>query len=404
MAAPTLSDAEIAQLQKEALKQQSTIDTLNAAIPAKAARAAELAVADGAFKKFFDYYNDDIIGNYDTEQKALNGIYIVDPITEADIEGPANIDGSVRTTPSLPDTDLIRVTEFDGGGTSSVSITEPSYIADQANIENRLVNGYSSSSGFNPGTAVTTSNLSSASTQVSVTDPSNALTIIVGDFLYFQDGTYFAIAEVTGVTDDMGGDPPYNFTYDISFVSPPAGTISSGVDVDDFTGFSDSDRSSKTASDPNKQLIMDYLISLLEDAVNGRLTKLNEQIPAITANQDPDAVSELAAALLNANTSKTFLTNYLLTTDVSDSGILSLSTERGVRSPQIVSRLIEILANYTGQTENYYDRRYSVANDRGNTARGTLRLQKASEGSSSTLTDYAATAQDALDAINALLS
>jgi len=125
MPAPTLSPAEIAQLEAEAEKQQGFADSLAAQVPAKTARAAELAVADGGFKKFFDYYNDEIIGQYDAEYRALNGRYIVDPITEADVEGPANIDGSVRTTPTLPDTDVIRVAEFDGDTDYTDEITCP---------------------------------------------------------------------------------------------------------------------------------------------------------------------------------------------------------------------------------------------------------------------------------------
>jgi hypothetical protein len=115
---PTLSPAEIAQLQAEKAKQENFASAMLAAVPQKTARAAELAVADGAFQKFFDYYNDDIIGKYDAERKALNGQYIADPISEDDIIGPASIDGSVRTTPTMPDTDIVRVDEFDGGAVS----------------------------------------------------------------------------------------------------------------------------------------------------------------------------------------------------------------------------------------------------------------------------------------------
>jgi hypothetical protein len=103
------------------------------------------------------------------------------------------------------------------------------------------------------------------------------------------------------------------------------------------------------------------------------------------------------------NTSKTFLTNYLVTTIISDTGLGTLATERATRGAQITARVTAIVAAYTGQTENYFDRRYTVANDRANTARGTLRLQKATEGSVSQLTSYADQAQDAIDAINALL-
>jgi hypothetical protein len=402
MPAPILTPEEIAQLQIEAARQQNFADSLAAAVPAKTARAAELAVADGAFKKFFDYYNDDIIGQYDAEKEALNGIFIIDPITEADIEGPANIDGSVRTTPSLPVTDIIRVPEFDGGGTSTTLINETQHIADQAIIEDQLVNGFPSSGGFNPASAVTDSVLNSASTDLSILDPTDPLTIVVGDFLYITDGVNFAILEITSVTNNMGGDPPYSFTYGIDFVYAPAGPITSGVAVRDYTGFSDAQRNTKTAP-AGYQILMNALIDYLETAIESRIDRLDEQLVALSANEDPDGIAQILTATTNVNTSKTFLTLYLITTDISDVGLLTLSTERGVRSPEIIARVAEINTNYTGQTENYYDRRYGIANDRGNTARGSLRLQVATEQSIGTLVDYADQAQDAVDAINALL-
>ena len=149
MAKPVPSPAQQDQLEKEKAKQEGFAAAFAAAVPAKQARAAELLVADSAFQDQFNWYNDDIIAKYDDERKALDGQFIASPITEADVVGPATIDGSVRTTPTLPDTDIIRVPEFDGGPLINTDVNETFAISEQANVEDVLVNGYGSGSGFN---------------------------------------------------------------------------------------------------------------------------------------------------------------------------------------------------------------------------------------------------------------
>lgn len=403
MPIPTLTPEEIAALTKQRDAQLSYAATTYASIPAKQAKAAEYAVMDGGFKKFFDYYNDDIIGKYDAEYRALDGRFIVTPITEADVVGPASINPAWRTTPGLPQTDIVRIPEFDGGGTSIDPLNEQQHISDQADIENTLVNGYTPSGGFDPLTAVTASAVTSGSTSVDVDDPTNPLTITIGAFFVISDGLDYAIVQVTSVTDNMGGDPPYEFTYGITVVVPPSGTIAVGASLIEFTGFSNAERTTKTATNPGLQGLMDSLIAQLEAEVNKRITRLNEQIAALNTNEDPDAVAEIASTLVDVNASKTFLTNYLLTTDISDTGLGLLAAERATRGAQIIARVAQINANYTGQTENYYNRRYGMANDRGNTMRGTLRFQKSTESSATTMQMYADAAQDAADAIDAIL-
>lgn len=399
---PTLSPEQIAQLQKEKAMQENIRDGMAAAVPAAQARADELQVADSAFKVFFDYYNDDIIGKYDAERKALDGQYIADPITEADVIGPASLDGAVRTSPSTPVTDIIRVDEFDGGPLVSTNINETQHIADQAYIENVLVNGYGAPH-FNPATAKTASILNSGSTSLQVTDPTNPLTIVANDVFLVTSGTDTAVVKVTSVTTPAGMTPPYNATYAIQVLAGPNAPIASGEDLDDFTGFTNTERTNKVTTDPLLQDFMDYLIDELEVRIVLRQARLAEQLSAISTNQDPDGTAALATATTNVNTSNSFLTNYLLTTVISDAGLASLSTERGTRGAQITARVAAITAAYTGQTQNYYDARYNFANNRGNTSRGTLRLYYNSTSSVTQLQNYSAGAQDAIDAIDSLL-
>jgi len=129
---PSLTQAEIDQLNVELVRQQNVVDSFEAAIPQQQARQAELEVADGAFKKFFDFYNDDIISKYDDERKALDGFYIASPIVEADIVGPASLDLTVRTTPTSPVTNVVRIAQFDGTPLASTNTNETFAISKQS--------------------------------------------------------------------------------------------------------------------------------------------------------------------------------------------------------------------------------------------------------------------------------
>lgn len=405
MAAPTLTPEQIASLEAEQLKQESAVLTFEATVPLKEARAADLAIQDSAFKSFFDYYNDEIIGIYDSERQELDGLFIIDPIVEDDILKPAELEPH-RTTPALPNTDIIRVTEFDGGGTDTNSDNEQQNIINQVLNEDVLVNGISGTSPVVTGTSLTASSLNAASTTLDMIDAAGPTLFSIGDtFVVHDGGANTAVVQVVGVTDNVGGDPPYDISLDVLILIPPIGTIASGSDViDSFDGFNNTERTNKVANNNDLQPLMDSLILSLTSDLLLRQVNLLAQITAIDLNQDPDGIAQLNTAKTNVLTSDSFIDNYLLTTDISDTGLLTLSTERGVRGPQITSRIAEIILNYTNQTENYYDRRYSSGNDRGSTGRGTLRLQTNAEQGAITSQAYADNAQAQADAITNLLN
>jgi hypothetical protein len=400
---PTLTPAEIAQLQAERAKQVNFRDSFDAAVPAKTARAVELSVADGAFKKFFDYYNDGIIAKYDAERKALDGYYIAAPITEADILGPATLDGSVRTTPaSAATTDITRVAQFDGGPLVTTALNETQAILDQLVPQTILVSGYGGS-GFNTLTAVTDSALTPSSTSLIVKDPTNALALAVNDVFVLVNGSDLAVVKVTAITVAPGGTAPYSATYAVSLIVAPAGTIPTATSLKYFTGFTNSERTTKTPVDAAYQPLMNYLVLQLQNAINARKARLAEQITALSGNLDPDATSEIAGWITALNTNITNLNTYLATTDISNGGINGLQISRVNRLVAIGARLAQIATGYTGRTLNYYNERYNFANNRGNTARGTLRLQKATEQAVTQLGSYAAGAQASITAIDSLL-
>lgn len=215
-----------------------------------------------------------------------------------------------------------------------------------------------------------------------------------------QDNRLMQNPAVAGVItlvriDEFDGDTVINTTTnEEEHISDQAGyesTMSSS--------FTNTERDTKTTSDPGQQTSFNNLLSLIELQVNNRIARLDEQITALTANEDPDLD---ASALTDANTSKSFLEAWLVTSDVSDTGLSSLSSERGTRGAEITARKAAIILAYTDQTEDYYEKRYELANVRANTMTGTLRIYYHEVGVKTTMERYASEAQSAADALGAL--
>lgn len=403
MAKPTPSPDQLTALNAEIAGNNAQTSALLDSVPLQDPIIEQKQKVDDAFKALFAYYNDDIIGQYDIERKAINGTFVASPVTEADILGVGSNPPTGRLVPTPPTTDIIRVAEFDAGGyTSTAPNYEQKHITDQAAVENTLVNGYGP--GTYPMTLETFTALTPSSTTLSLEDASVAISGIVSGTVFIVLGVGdLAVVKVTSTSVPVGAPPPYKLDLVIELLVPPTGTIAAGANLDSFTGFTNLERTAKTASDPDFQPLMDYLIQELEDRINDRISRLNEQLPALAANQDDDGAADIATATSNVNASKTFLTNYLITTDISDTGISSLSSERATRSGQLTTRLSQILAAYTGQTEDYYEQRYQTANNRGNTQRGTLRAVENAKAVKTTLQNMAAGLQGANAALNSII-
>lgn len=399
MAKPVATPDQVAAIESTIQGQQTQQAAFTETAGLQDAVILKNTKVDDAFKALFNWYNDAIIAKYDAEKKSINGVFVTAPVVEADILAVAANPPSGRLVPAPPVNNIVRIAEFDGGGTSVAADYEQDHIADQAPIENILQNGYPPSAGFTNGTAITATALTGASTTLDVEDPTNALTIAINDILIIEGVTEVAVVKVTSVTDNMGGDPPYEFTYGIQVLVAPVGTIAIGADLNNFAGFTNAERNTKTPSDARYQGLMDYLVTSLEAEINKRLLRLAEQIAALNLNEDPDGVANINTAKTNAQNNQTFLNAYLVTTDVSDTGLTSISGDRASRSAFLTTRLGQITAAYTGQTENYYDQRYNTANDRGNTQRGTLR---AKSNAASVKTDMLALAASLTGSINSL--
>lgn len=408
MPGPNLSPQEIAQLQKDAAKATSAAATFTAQIAALQQQAAQLAVSDGAFKKFFDYYNDDIIGKYDAERRLINGQYIASPIVEADIVSCASLAGG-RIQPGLPATDVTRIQEFDGGPLVVDPVNEIQTLNDQETLQKNLVQGFTP--GVLPGptpaaTVLTDTTITAASTTMKLKDLTTTFTLGVNQVFVIIDGSDLAVVKITSfVMQTTPTPPPYIADVGIQMIIPPTGTITTGKQLKEFTGFTNAERTNKTATVvPAYQKIMDYLVTQLNSKLNARITSYNSQLAVIAANQDPQPGTELTTATSNVNASKTFVLNYITNgADISDTGLTGLETERAARKTQATARVAQIVNAYTGRSQNYFNERYNVANNRANTARGTLRVQKAAEQSAGTSQGFADTLTAQANAINSIL-
>lgn len=394
---PSQTAAINAEVQNSTVQQTALAETATLQDPI----IAQKQEVDDAFKALFDYYNAAIIGPYDTERRAINGTFVPSPIVEADIVGVGSNPPSGRLVPTPPASDIVRIGEFDAGGYSGTDANnELQHITDQAGIEDVLENGYGAGTST---TATTVTSITPTSTTLDVTN-TVAETIQVGDVYFVEDGgSESAVIQIDGITDTTVVGPPFTSTLDITVISPPTTSVSSGATFDTFGGFTNGERTSKTASNSSLQGLMNSLIADLETELNNRKARIAEMNPAISGNEDPDGTAQFTTATTNNNTADAFIDNYLLTTDISDTGLASLATERGTRTSELNSRLAEILANYTGQTEDYYESRYQTANNRGNTVRGTLRALNNAASVKSDMLGLSAGLQGAIDALNGIL-
>lgn len=404
MAKPIPSPSQQAALQAEIAGNNAQSAALLDSVPLQDPIIAQKQEVDDAFQALFAYYNDNIIGKYDAERKAINGTYVTAPVVEADIIGVSSNPPSGRLVNNPPVYDIVRIPQFDAAGYDGIDINhEQQHITDQADVEDVLANGYGP--GTYPLTLETTTSLNSSSTTLSLEDATTAISgITPGTVFILTDSGQLAVVKVISTSVPVGPPPPpYQLDLVVELIVPPVGTIAAGATLDSFEGFTDLERVNKLASDPDFQPLMNYLISELEDRINDRISRLNEQLAALAANEDEDGVADITTATTNANASKTFLTNYLLTTDISDTGLASLASERSSRGSYLTSRLSQIMAAYTGQTEDYYEQRYQTANNRGNTQRGTLRALENAKSVKTTLQGMAAGLAGANNALNSIL-
>lgn len=403
MAKPSPSPSELAAINTEIAGNSAKSAAMASSIPLQDGIIAQKQKVDDAFKSLFDYYNTKVIGKYDLERKAINGTYVLAPVVEADIIGVGSNPPTGRLVPTYPALDILRIAEFDATAyTSTAAVYEQKHILDQANTEDVLVNGYGA--GTYPISLTTFTSITPTSTTLTLEDTTDPIAITPGTVFIVYSGVNFAAIKVLTITpNNPPTPPPYKSDLTIELIAAPAGTISPGQVLYSFTGFTNGERTTKTTSNPSYQPLMNSLVSQLQTTITDRISRLNEQLAVLTTNEDPDGIANITTATNNANSSKTFLNNYMITTDISNTGLASLASDRSTRSGQLTTRLAQIIAAYTGQTENYYEQRYQTANNRGNVSRGTLRALENAKNVKTTLQNLSAGLAGANTALGSII-
>ncbi len=399
-----LTPDEIAALQAERTKLIANIAKRTESIANQDDVVQAATDADNAQKKVFNFYDSDIILRYENEREAQNGLYIGDRVTTAEFDLVGQLDTAQRLFPTFPQTAPIRIDQFDDGNqVSTDNLLTPNYgvfpgdvdseqywITRQAEVEDWLVNGLGGTSPTITPSVVVLDPVNSTTTEIEidVTTPSETPDFNVGDrFLIISGGQQVGV-EVISVTPSGTGtcsNPSYltessctmnggiwtpltqGFTLGIVVLTP--GSVGAGGTIDPtWNGFNNSSRIAKVDSVDGYTYLLNQMVLALEEIIGSRIAKLDLQIVNLDANEDPGLDAQ---AKINANTSKTFLNNWLITSLISDAALATLATERGVRSPQIAARITAIGVALM----DFFDPRYIAATDIADTGRGTARIK-----------------------------
>lgn len=365
----------------------------------------------------YNYYykQDGIVNSYANELNAqVGGPYVTDPVTEADL---TDITGGRLWANGA--TQLIRIPEFDGGG---VTAMYPDY--EQIRLQNYMPFENYLTAGLQTTTALAGVTQSSITpTSSSVTFHFNVHAIAGNQFVIYDVGSNQSfIGACSTVTDNgssssqtsgtltlgvhytitnyqagddfsnVGGSnhtgasfvasgttpavwafgstltsstPASIWTVNFSFITPITVTLPSGAHfIGTWTGFTNSERTSKHATQSFYQTIMNGLIANLVAQVNATVGFQNAQKTAIIGNQDAGMAT---TALPNINTVLTYFTGYAATPDISNTGFTTLNDQITARLSQITARVGAINAALPA----IYDKRYFWAVQRSGSG-GTL--------------------------------
>jgi hypothetical protein len=326
--------------------------------------------AEDSNKKFFDKQNTIII-SYEAELTALNGVIITSPIVEQDIIDRSNFTGRLWD-PAQVEKELIRIPEFDGGGTTTNIDSESTRAASApySAILNRLTAG------------LTTTTAVSGAVQGSITPVStsfnvafNASALAGKEFIAWGGGKSF-IGLCSTVTDN-GVDvpipiPPTAWVVNFTFISTFTGTLTGGQFTGIWGGFTNTERTNKISTVPTagaRQTVLNYYVTQLQNHINAQLGFLNSEKSALQGNIDPALPP---TALANVNSAITNYQNYLTTTDISNSGISGLTTLNTNSQTRISARITEL----TGNRLPFFDKRYFWSVERSGSAGALVQIKQ----------------------------
>lgn len=329
---------------------------------------------------FVDRYNfwDGYISPFGTERRYLDGVYQTNPLVQQDYDDFLNHTGRLFG----PDTTVVRIAEFDGGGATTVDpANEQAQLPNEAPIRTLLVNGFTTT-GF-PSGLTTQGPITPSSTTVDVQNSGQTqVSIPVGVFVIIETPSAACLARITSVTENqtpiLTPNPPgppiqtgtlYDYTLGLELHTTTFTSVATGASfTTSWAGFTDLERTHKTASILRYQPIMDDLITQYQAALAPWKTALDNQFNAIsqqTAENAPDTAYLTAQAQ-----ARTDLTDYLTTTDISDLGLAVVTGLVTTRGAAIGPRVTWISNRYVSSTA--FDARYKYANQLYNYSDGSI--------------------------------
>lgn len=345
---------------------------------------------DDFMRATFEYYSDNIIRKYEIEKRKLNGYDIASPIIEQDLLDFASKDTECRLWNGT-NLEPKRIAEFDGGPLVLLDQEgELVLFGKQDTYLSELISGV-------PGqvllsSTLTTTDLTSSSTSLSVLSTDPLMVVNPNDVILITSGSDAAIVKVDSVAGGgscAGETPPGSgttklicetnggtwtpgpYTLGITIILPPIGTILAGAAAGAyiFSGFNNSERTTKIASQGWAQPIMTTLVSLLTTEVNSRKTSLQTELSSVQTNQDP-GLNPLIVGIVNGAITRV---NSLLGIDISDTGIANFNNDKDLRIPEISARVSEIPTAITAG--DFYNMRYSFSTSRAQLANGSLSMK-----------------------------
>lgn len=338
---------------------------------------------DDANKVFFDEQNR-IVSQYETERAQING-EVADTITESQIQNsgylrdPNDFYPFSNTPPFYTETFPKVIPEVNGNIISNLSIYENQIIPDLTDTVELFTDGYSDS----PNVGQLGTGYDPTGFEINLTSYS------VGTQLLIRDGNGVVFCEITDTTLV----PPSTIVYEsTNIIGPTPGTPQTGADVTgSFSGFSDSERRTKTASSSSLQPFFDVLVDQVDNFVQDWIDALAIQKTQLENNEDTRTIEETQnnAALSIVNGALSSLqswqalpetsTNHSDTTKYNDAGIAIIETllstrDTATRVAEINAALGQVDVNdpLNASTPGIYFARYRKINIRINRITGSL--------------------------------
>lgn len=432
----TLTSDDRIAMSRRLVKVDNEIDFFTEASTNNTSDAAIFEQTDDMNKVFMDFYND-IAGAYEDEKRALNGT-VAATFDESDVLAsaretvgnifyPNDFDTGSPNNPNLIPGSVDTDVPSDGISDGLVDEVNGSTISTDSYYESNLINfppvaAQNSGDGVAQLIDILTSGFtpsSSASTTLASDYTAGSGTMVVTSGTNIANGDYLLVTKTTGSLSALfmvkaGGGTTTLTVYEIcaptgNIVVPVLPTPNDTTVVNTFSGFSNSDRQSLTASTAIQQNVLDRLtttgtnclinkvlswetkVTDENTAISGneeeRVTQAGQLTSATSANTTTLGVINTWQALSNTGASGKFVNSSLSTLDTH---VTSRITTVSTRLTQISTALGSVSDNADGTVtfssdEAIYPKRWSALNYRINRGMGSLKKKVGLEANTNML-------------------